>query len=190
MLKKAFPWLRVDNKASEQKRVSICGKVVIIRDKSPEDLRDDYTWRTDEELSRLDATTPIAVEYQDFAKYLVDDMKHTNPRVQKFSIDTHSGKHIGNCMIYDIDLKRSEAELGIMIGDRNYWGKGYGTDSVNSILVHIFGTMSLNKVYLHTLEWNYRARRCFASAGFRETKNVTRNGLNFVRMEIARPQGL
>ena len=126
-MKKAFPWLRVDNKASEQKRVSICGKVVIIRDKSPEDLRDDYTWRTDEELSRLDATTPIAVEYQDFAKYLVDDMKHTNPRVQKFSIDTHSGKHIGNCMIYDIDLKRSEAELGIMIGDRNYWGKGYGT---------------------------------------------------------------
>lgn len=190
MLKKAFPWLHVDNKTSEQKRVSICGKVVIIRDKSPEDLHDDYTWRTDEELSRLDATSPIAVEYQDFAKYFVDDMKHTNPRVQKFSIDTHSSKHIGNCMIYDIDLKRSEAELGIMIGDRNYWGKGYGTDSVNSILVHIFGTMSLNKVYLHTLEWNYRARRCFASAGFRETKNVTRNGLNFVRMEITRPEGL
>ena len=43
---------------------------------------------------------------------------------------------------------------------------------------------------LHTLEWNYRARRCFASAGFRETKNVTRNGLNFVRMEITRPEGL
>ena len=88
-------------------------------------------------------------------------------------------------MYYDIDLKRGEAELGIMI-DRQYWGRGYGTDSVDALLGHIFTTTSLNRVYLHTLEWNNRARRSFAKSGFREIKKVRRSGADFTLMEIQR----
>jgi RimJ/RimL family protein N-acetyltransferase len=91
-------------------------------------------------------------------------------------------------MYYDINTRRGETELGVMIGDREYWGRGYGTDSVLTLVGHIFTTMSLNRVYLHTLEWNARARRSFAKAGFRELRNVRRNGMDFVLMEIWRTQ--
>ena len=104
----------------------------------------------------------------------------------KFGGFTKEGKHIGNIMYYDIDLRRKEAELGIMIGDREYWGKGYGTDSVDSLVDHIFTTTQITRVYLHTLEWNERARKSFAKSGFKELKNVRRSGMDFVLMEIWR----
>ena len=57
-----------------------------------------------------------------------------------------------------------------MIGNRDYWGLGYGTDSVNALLGHIFTTTTLDRVYLHTLDWNVRAQRAFAKSGFREVQ--------------------
>ena len=47
---------------------------------------------------------------------------------------------------------------------------------------------SLRLIYLHTLDWNGRARRAFAACGFRETGPLRRAGRNFIRMEITRQQ--
>jgi len=95
--------------------------------------------------------------------------------------------HIGNCMYYDLDERRGQTELGIMIGDRDYWNGGYGTDAVVTLVEHIFKTISsINKIYLHTLDWNDRARKSFAKAGFVEVREVKRDGQNFVLMEMVR----
>ena len=164
------------------------GKKVILREKSVDDAQDDYAWRVDEELARLDATRPLNMSYNDFLRYSKEEMNYPSPRSKRLAIDTLDGKHIGNCMYYDIDLRQGEAELGIMIGDREYWGKGYGTDSVNSLLDHIFTTTPITRVYLHTLEWNNRARSSFAKSGFREVKPVRRNGFDFIYMEVWRSE--
>ncbi len=166
----------------------IRGEKVVLREKRIEDAADDYAWRTDDELSRLDATRPINLSYEEFLKYSREELEYHNPRSRRLAIDTLEGKHIGNCMYYDIDLRQGEAELGIMIGDRNYWSKGYGTDSVNALLEHIFTTTPIKRVYLHTLEWNHRARRSFAKSGFREVKKVRRSGMDFIFMEIYRSE--
>ena len=171
-----------------QGKVVFTGKRVILRQKLLEDGSNDFAWRVDKELSRFDATEPISMSYRDFMKYFRDELSHTSASSKKFSIDTKEGRHIGNCMYYDIDHEIGQAELGIMIGDRNYWGKGYGTDCVRALLGHIFLTTSLNKVYLHTLNWNYRARHAFAKAGFLEIMDVKRGGMNFVKMEIDRDE--
>ena len=164
------------------------GKKVILREKSVDDAQADYAWRVDEELARLDATRPLNMSYNDFLRYSKEEMNYPSPRSKRLAIDTLDGKHIGNCMYYDIDLRQGEAELGIMIGDREYWGKGYGTDSVNSLLDHIFTTTPITRVYLHTLEWNNRARSSFAKSGFREVKPVRRNGFDFIYMEVWRSE--
>ena len=161
------------------------GKKVVLRDKRIEDVADDYAWRSDEELARLDATRPLNMSYDDFLTYSREEISLPNPRSKRLGIDTLDGRHIGNCMYYDIDLRKGEAELGIMI-DRKYWSKGYGTDSVLTVLGHIFTTLPLTRVYLHTLEWNHRARRSFAKAGLREVKKVRRSGNEFILMEILR----
>ena len=186
LLKKAFPWLR--NKGGPQMNGSLLlkGEKVVIRGKRLEDVSDDYAWRTDEELAHLDATRPISMSYDNFLRHSGEELVYGSSSSQRLAIDTLSGLHIGNCMYYDIDIKRGRAELGIMIGDRGYWGKGYGADSVEILLTHIFTTTPLTLIYLHTLGWNLRARRSFAKSGFREVKNVRRGGLDFVLMEIDR----
>lgn len=166
----------------------IKGKEIILREKRLDDAKDDYQWRVDEELARLDATRPLNMSYESFLRYTREELAYPSPRSKRFAVDTYDGKHIGNCMYYDVDLRQGETELGIMIGDRDYWSKGYGRDVVNTLLSYIFTTTPLTRVYLHTLEWNHRARKSFAHSGFHEIKEVRRSGLDFILMEIWRSE--
>lgn len=150
------------------------------------DASDDYGWRSDDELARLDAAMTLRIPYKHFLPSYVDEISRSSPRRQRFAIDTMDGKHIGNCMYYNIDRLKREAELGIMIGDRDYWGKGYGTDAVTALLGHIFNAADIERVYLNTLEWNARAQRCFEKCGFAPYRRRRRFNGTFVVMEIYR----
>lgn len=185
-MKKVFPWPQKKDKSLESTTEAIKTKRIIIRDKRIEDAAADYAWRTDEELARLDATKPLKMTLRDFKSFSKDELRYTNPSSRRFALDTREGRHIGNCMYYDIDERRGQTELGIMIGDRDYWDNGYGTEAVDAMLTHIFTYTSMDRVYLHTLEWNIRARRSFAKSGFKELKEVSRSGKNFVLMEVMR----
>tara|TARA_B100000749_G_scaffold277484_1_gene266502 strand:+ start:1258 stop:1581 length:324 start_codon:yes stop_codon:yes gene_type:complete len=87
-------------------------------------------------------------------------------------------------MYYDLNVRNREAELGIMIGDKGYWGKGYGADIVKTLLTHLFLDIALDRVYLHTLTWNYRAQASFEKAGFKKVRSVRRGGQEFLLMEV------
>jgi len=157
-----------------------------LRDKDPADAWDDYSWETDPELARLDAAPVIPISY---SQYLVDytwDLRTPRTTSRQFAVDTIDGKHIGNCSYYNLDRNRCEAELGIMIGDRNYWNKGYGVDVISALLEHIFQETKVNRVHLKTLDWNARAQKCFQKCGFTPCGELTRDGYSFMLMEISR----
>ncbi len=59
-----------------------------------------------------------------------------------------------------------EAWLGVGIGEREYWGKGYGTDAVNILLRFAFQELNLNRVSLDVFEYNERAVRSYEKLGF------------------------
>lgn len=189
-LKKVFQWNRRSrSELSTQENFIIDGAKVVLRQKRIEDAFHDYQWRIDPELSKLDATFPLRVRYKEFVRFSLDEIEYPSRRSRRLAIDTKDGVHIGNCMYYDLDERRGQTELGIMIGDRDYWDGGYGTDAVVTLVGHIFKTISsINKVYLHTLEWNSRARKSFAKAGFVEVREVKRDGQNFVLMETVRSE--
>ena len=182
MFKKAFPWSREDQK--ELPEVDISGTLVRIREKRTEDIPDEYAWRVDEELSRLDATRPLTMSYEDFFRYTREEIQFQSYRSKRLAVDTLEGLHIGNVMYYDFNKKNAEVELGIMIGDKDYWGKGYGTDIVVTLLNYLFTVLAMERDYLHTLAWNYRAQASFTKSGFREVRPVRRGGQDFVLMEV------
>ncbi|MBI4499233.1 MAG: GNAT family N-acetyltransferase [Chloroflexi bacterium] len=163
------------------------GEKVLLRDKTLDDAIDDYRWRTDPELATFDAVPPLRMAFQDFLTIYSEELRYPTPRQKNFAIvDLATGKHIGNIMYYDIDEYRRQAELGIMIGEREYWSHGYGTDALTTLLRHIFSTTRLERIYLHTLDWNHRAQRAFEKVGFVPISTVTRRGHTFVAMEIYR----
>ena len=187
-MKKVFQWNRRNRpEYSNQGNFIIEGTKVVLRQKRIEDAFHDYQWRIDPELSKLDATFPLRIRYKEFVRFSLDEIEYPGRRSKRLAIDTKDGVHIGNCMYYDLDERRGQTELGIMIGDRDYWNGGYGTDAVVTLAEHIFKTISsINKIYLHTLDWNDRARKSFAKAGFVEVREVKRDGQNFVLMEMVR----
>ncbi len=60
------------------------------------------------------------------------------------------------------------AWVGIGIGERELWGKGYGTDAMRVLLGYAFTELNLNRVTLNVFEVNQRGLKSYAKAGFRE----------------------
>lgn len=64
-----------------------------------------------------------------------------------FVIETLAdNKYIGGCGVNEIDWKNSKVVLGIFIGDKEYWNKGYGTDAMKVLTKFIFEQMNINKI--------------------------------------------
>jgi RimJ/RimL family protein N-acetyltransferase len=164
--------------------VELRGAKVVLREKRPEDAENDYIWRSDPELARLDAALPLTMSFDRYMKLFEDQIKYPTPGSHHFATDTIDGKYIGNCMYYDLDSVNMEAELGIVIGDRDYWSNSYGYDAVVTLLDHMFTARKLKRVYLHTLESNHRARSCFSRCGFKPVRDVRRMGHDFILMEV------
>jgi RimJ/RimL family protein N-acetyltransferase len=162
------------------------GAKIILRDKRVEDAEKDYRWRSDAELARLDAAIPLTMSFERYMKLFEDQLKYPTPGSHHYSVDAIDGTYIGNCMYYDLDTVNMEAELGIVIGEREYWSEGYGYDAVTTLLEHMFSTRDLKRVYLHTLEWNARAQRSFSKSGFQPLKQVRRMAHDFILMEVLR----
>ena len=83
-----------------------------------------------------------------------------------WAIETKYGMHIGDIDLHDIDRHMNTAKLTILIGDRAYWGRGYGTDAVKSLLTSAFADLRLQKVNLRVFGFNSRAIRCYEKCGF------------------------
>lgn len=162
------------------------GARVTLRDKRLEDAEQDYIWRCDEHLAKLDAAFPLTMHYDRYLKMFQDQLRYPTPGSQHFAIEVDGPKLIGNCMYYDLDSVNMEAELGIVIGDRDYWNNGYGYDAVVTLLDFMFNQRRLKRVYLHTLDWNERAQRSFGKCGFKPVRAVRRMGRDFILMEVLR----
>ncbi|HYM15075.1 MAG TPA: GNAT family N-acetyltransferase [Dehalococcoidia bacterium] len=159
------------------------GELIVLRQKRLGDAHDDFRWRTDAELARYDAARPFAATYQDYLALYRDELSYPSPYRRSLAIEDTAGRHIGNAMYYNIDTIRRETEIGITIGERAYWGKGYGSDAVRTLLRHIIRVTGFRRVYLKTLDWNTRAQRAFEKAGFRVCGRSRRAGNTFVVME-------
>lgn len=164
-----------------------CDKVVL-RNKRVADARNDYVWQKDSELSRLDATDPVDCTFEEYLADHTSEVYYPSTSRHTFAIETADGKHIGNCVYYNIDDENSQVELGIMIGDRDYWSQGYGTATMAALINYVFRRTGFNRLYLKTLKTNLRAQKCFSKSGLTACGSLERDGYSFLLMEIHRHQ--
>lgn len=74
---------------------------------------------------------------------------------------------IGWAGLMKVDRWQRTAEYGITIGDKSYWGKGYGTEATIVLLDYAFTVLGLHNVILRVVSYNERAIRAYTRAGFR-----------------------
>jgi RimJ/RimL family protein N-acetyltransferase len=77
-------------------------------------------------------------------------------------------KLIGGTSLFNIDWTSRSAETGISIYNPKYWGKGYGSESMNLLLDFAFRDLNLNRVQLEAFDFNKRAQKCYVKVGFKE----------------------
>jgi RimJ/RimL family protein N-acetyltransferase len=158
----------------------------MLRPKHSQDAVNDYGWRQDIELCRLDAAPPIQCSFEEFLENYLEDLHRLN-QSYRFAIDTLDGNHIGNCSYFNLDEAKKEAEMGIMIGDRAYWNRGYGTDTIATSLSYFFARTNIQRVHLKTLNWNIRAQRCFQKCGFVPCGQMIHGEYIFMLMDTRNP---
>jgi UDP-4-amino-4,6-dideoxy-N-acetyl-beta-L-altrosamine N-acetyltransferase len=140
----------------------IKGKKVILRALEKEDLTHCVRWINDSEITKgLGIIFPIS-QYEE-EKWYENYVKDEKNKI--FAIETEK-TYIGNVGLHDIDWINRKALLGIMIGEKKYLSKGYGTDAITTLLEFAFDTMNLNKISLTVFENNQRAIRCYEKCGF------------------------
>ena len=83
-----------------------------------------------------------------------------------FAIETLEGRLIGSVGLHAIRWVDRKAELAVMIGDRDYWNRGYGTWAVQEMLRRGFEEMSLQRIYLRVASNHDAAIRVYRKCGF------------------------
>lgn len=78
------------------------------------------------------------------------------------------GKLIGHCALFGFDATAHTCELGITIGDKAYWGRGYGREAIMLLVEYAFRHRNQHKVHLKVHAANQRAIVAYAACGFRE----------------------
>jgi RimJ/RimL family protein N-acetyltransferase len=73
---------------------------------------------------------------------------------------------IGTLAFVKINLFDRSGEVGIAIGNKSYWNKGYGTEALQTLIRHGFETLGLNRIWLRVYETNARGIQAYKKAGF------------------------
>ena len=92
----------------------------------------------------------------------------TNQVIQFIICEKATGMEIGSVYLRDIDHKNKKCELGIFIGETDKLSLGYGREAAELVTEYAFTNLSMYKVFLRALANNYRARRSYSNAGFKE----------------------
>lgn len=158
-----------------------------------EELYRMYRWSRDRSVLRWSGGSALSVPFEKFKDLFRHELRHPDKHRRVFCLLTDTGKLIGRLGYFNIDYRRGEAELGIVIGEKMYWGRGYGTDATKALLIHIFEETDLKRVYLYTYAENKRARRCFEKCGFRKVGRNHKFSLKHgshdeIKMEIRRDE--
>ena len=144
----------------------LAGQLVLLSAVDPDRDSDIIArWSYDSQFWRLVYTDPA---YPGLPQRVKRALEEEPLERSRFGIHTlPDDRLIGLISLYTLFPARREAFMGIHIGERSDWGKGYGTDALRVLLRYAFGELNLLRVSLSVLEGNERAMRSYEKCGFR-----------------------
>ncbi|GAB4580704.1 MAG: GNAT family protein [Anaerolineales bacterium] len=145
----------------------IYGDRIRLRKLERADLPQFVIWLNDPEVrAGLGMHLPISQAEED---RWYEKMLARPPEEQVLVIEVREEAHwqmIGSTSLFDFDWRNRKAEFGLLIGDKNYWNRGYGTETTALILKHGFETLNLHRIELKVFSSNPRAQRAYEKAGY------------------------
>jgi RimJ/RimL family protein N-acetyltransferase len=144
----------------------IVGERIYLRPLELDDLERCQRWINDPEVNRYLVSGRFPINRLKEEEWLRSHYKSDRDVI--FAICLKDGnEHIGNCGLHFINWIDRNAVLGIMIGEKREWNKGYGTEAVKLLLKYAFDTLNLERVELTVFDYNKRGIKAYEKAGFK-----------------------
>jgi RimJ/RimL family protein N-acetyltransferase len=142
------------------------GNTVRLRKLEPNDLERVLRWINDSEVTQfLAARYPMSRAAEE--RWLERMTSQPPEDGLALAIEVRADvRHIGTIGLSAPSREHRRSTLGIMIGDKECWSRGYGTDAVLTLLRHAFEFMNLHRIDLRVWSENERAIACYRRCGF------------------------
>ncbi|HEX5480196.1 MAG TPA: GNAT family protein [Dehalococcoidia bacterium] len=144
------------------------GNLINLRAPEMADLARNTRWVNDREVTRFLAMRYAMSQFAEESWLRARTGQPLSYENALFAIETKDGRHIGNVGLERTAPEDRKAMLGILIGEKDCWSQGYGTDAIVTLLRFAFDEMNLNKVWLTTYDFNERGQACYRKCGFVE----------------------
>lgn len=151
----------------EGRVVFLAGQRLDLCPLSKGDARKCLVWMNDQEVTQF-ISKYLPVHENEQEEWLANLGKQKEHDIVLAIVTKEGGAHIGNIGLHGIKPKDRVATIGIAIGDKTCWSKGYGTEAITVLLGYAFNQLNLRKVCLSVFDFNARAAACYKKCGFKE----------------------
>jgi len=159
--------------AKKTKVVFIEGSKVLLRPLEKKDINMKYlSWINDAEVTRCTEIGNFPTTLMGLRTFYSGVSKSKND-VMLAIVDKKKDLHIGNIKLGGISWIHRFADLGIIIGEKKYWGRGYGSEACRLLLKYAFECLNLNKVTLGVYGTHEAAIEAYKKAGFKTEGRLT-----------------
>ncbi|MBB6697410.1 GNAT family N-acetyltransferase [Clostridium algidicarnis] len=144
------------------------GEKICLRAYKQEDIQIATSFVNDKELKKFLVTDiPFPMSLWEEDEWIKSQKSNKNGEYNFAIEDIKTKMYIGGCGIQNVNWLTRVALVGIMIGDKDYLGKGYGTDAMKVLMNFIFKDMNIHKIRLSTFSFNIRAQKSYEKCGFK-----------------------
>lgn len=147
----------------------IYGENIMLREYRWEDFDSIRSWVNDREITQFLSSLFLFPHTKNKTESYLKMMLEGSSDARGFVIaNKENGEYIGQIDLIEIDWVSRKGTLGIVIGRKDYLGKGIGTEAISLLLNFAFNEMNLNKIDLTLSDYNKRGIRCYEKCGFVE----------------------
>lgn len=154
-------------KVTDMRHPFLVGEKTYYRAVEQRDLEGPYfQWLNDPEVTQY-LVTGLFPNTMEKMEHFLKEVGNFQQNVFLAMIDKATEKHIGNMKIGPIDWIHRRAEYGIMIGDKNFWGRGYCIEATRLMVQYAFEKLNLHRLELTVVADHVSAVASYERVGFK-----------------------
>lgn len=151
---------------------SLHGERIWLRRPQMPDAHYVFHWERDDEVWRYDPHRPYSHSMREFLPVFERNYVRGNGRQFWLLIENELHLPIGTITYFNVDARAGQAEVGLGLGEKSSWGKGYGSEAIHTLMQYLFTQSGFLRLYAETALANIPARKAFARAGFTEVGQI------------------
>ncbi len=146
----------------------LIGENLYLRHIEPSDLEGNYfQWLNDQEVTRWMQNGIFPNTPQSMLDFF-NGIANSRSEILLAIVLKQNDRHIGNIGLHNIHSIFRSADIGILIGEKDVWGHGYGTEAIRLLCEHAFTRMNINRLGAGAVTRNIGSICAFKKAGFSE----------------------